>query len=72
LFIKIIKILRIGISSSMMDEITEVTQKLSTYKFAQFNIGSTTDLIAGFKTVGATLEFLQLSLVDTTKLNLKK
>ena len=68
----IIKILRIGVSPAVMSDFTEITNKLTTYKFAELNLGSTSDLIAGFKTVDATLAFLEQALKDTTKLNLRK
>ena len=55
-----------------MSDFTEITNKLTTYKFAELNLGSTSDLIAGFKTVDATLAFLEQALKDTTKLNLRK
>jgi hypothetical protein len=64
--------MRIGISPAVMTDVTEITNKLTTYKFTQLNLGSTGDLIAGFKTVDATLVFLEKSLKDTTKLNLRK
>lgn len=71
-FGKIIEIMNIGISPLVLGEFSEAAAKLTTYSFAEFNIGSTNDLVAGFKTVNAALTFLQDSLVDTTKLNLRK
>lgn len=69
---KIIEIMNVGISPLVMGEFNEAAAKLTTYSFAEFNIGSTTDLVAGFKTVNAALLFLEESLSDTTKLNLRK
>ena len=64
--------MKVGISPIELAEFNAVAEKLLNYNFAEVYLGSTTDLVTGFKTVNAALLFLEESLKDTTKLNLRK
>lgn len=66
------QILRVGMSPQITGEFLAAAEKLSNQRFSELYIGSTADLVSAFKVVDAALQFLEQSLSDTTKLNLKK
>ena len=55
-----------------MKEFSFAAEKLSSLSFAQFSVGNTNDIVVSFKAINAALLFVEGTLVDTTKLNLKK
>ncbi len=69
---QIIQILDVGISPLNMKEFSSAAEKLSSLSFAQFSVGNTNDIVVSFKAINAALLFVEGTLVDTTKLNLKK
>jgi hypothetical protein len=51
---------------------TLLTNRISSFDFNKFNIGSPESLTAAVNSINATIEFLEKSLSDTSRLNLLK
>lgn len=63
--------MRVGISPKTMKNFYDLSQQLSTISFATFDMGSADDILLAFKTTSASLLFIEESLQDLSKINLK-
>ena len=72
ILLQIVQTFRVAISPSAAKDFFALANKLSGLNLQVLNIGSADQIVVGFKTLNAALLFLEQSLGDLSKLNLKK